>query len=71
MTAPSRPTTSHPTTVHQGEYVGIQTFKGGTVRCNSGSSNIALFTPPCRPGGSYRTPTDYSGCSMLIQVVYQ
>ena len=59
-----------PTTVHQGEVVGFQNFKGGAVRCDSGSSNIALFYPTLPAGGAYTTPTDYSGCKMLIQVVY-
>jgi len=60
-----------PTTVHLGEYLGIQTFKGGPMRCNSGSPNIALFTPVLPAGGSYQTPDEYSGCQMMVSVVYQ
>jgi hypothetical protein len=59
-----------PTTVHLGEYLGIQTGKGGPMRCNSGSPNIALFTPVLPAGGGYQTPDGYSGCQMMVQVVY-
>lgn len=59
-----------PTTVHQGEYLGIQTFKGGPMRCNSGSPNIALFTPVLPAGGGYQTPDGYSGCQMMVTAIY-
>jgi hypothetical protein len=55
--------------VSLGDYVGIQTNKTSTLRCDSGGSRTALFTPTLAAGGSYTTPTDYSGCFLLIQPV--
>lgn len=56
--------------VQPGEYVGIQTAKTSTLRCDSGGNKTALFTPPMAPGGSYTTPTDFSGCYLLVQAIY-
>ncbi len=57
-------------TVKTGYYVGIETNKTSTLRCDSGGSKIYLFTPPLAPGGGYTTPTGDSGCWLLVQVVY-
>jgi len=59
-----------PTTVHTGEYIAIQTGKGGPMRCDSGSTNIQLFYPVLVAGGAYANPTGHSGCHMMVQVVY-
>jgi hypothetical protein len=56
--------------VAKGQYVGVQASKASFLRCDSGGNKIALFTPPLAPGGAYTTPTDYSGCYMLLQAVY-
>jgi hypothetical protein len=59
-----------PLTVKTGQYVGIQTPKTSTLRCDSGGNKTALLTPPLAPGGAYTTPDDYSGCFLLVQAVY-
>lgn len=56
--------------VKAGDYIGIQAAKTSTLRCDSGGNKIALFTPKLPVGGSYTTPSGYSGCYLLIQVVY-
>ncbi len=59
-----------PMNVTKGMYVGIQATKTSMLRCDSGGNKIALFTPTLAPGGGYTTPTDFSGCYLLVQVVY-
>jgi len=59
-----------PLAVKTGEYVGIQAAKTSTLRCDSNGTRTALFTPPMAPGGSYTTPTEYSGCFLLVQAIY-
>jgi hypothetical protein len=56
--------------VSTGDYVGVQGAKIGTLRCDSGGNKIALLKPPAPVGGSYVTPTDYSGCFLLVTAVY-
>jgi hypothetical protein len=56
--------------VSTGDYVGIQTNKTSMLKCNSGGNKIALLKPPAPVGGSYVTPTDYSGCFLLVTAVY-
>lgn len=55
--------------VGAGNYLGIQAAKTSTLRCDSGGNKIALFTPVLAPGGAYTTPTDYSGCFLMVQAV--
>lgn len=59
-----------PLAVSTGDYLGIQTPKASTLRCDSGGNKIALFKPPMAPGGAFTTPTEYSGCWLLVQAVY-
>jgi len=59
-----------PTTVHLGEYIAIKTGTAGAVRCDSGSPNTQLFYPALAVGGAYTSPTDHSGCRMMITAVY-
>jgi hypothetical protein len=54
-----------------GDYLGIQTSRISTLRCDSGGNKIALFKPPLAPGGAYTTPTDYSGCWELVRAIYK
>jgi hypothetical protein len=56
--------------VSTGDYIGIQAAKTSMLRCDSGGNRTALFTPTLAAGGSYTTPTDYSGCFLLLQAVY-
>jgi len=56
--------------ISTGDYIGIQAAKTSMLNCNSGGSRTALFTPTLAAGGSYTTPTDYSGCFLLLQAVY-
>lgn len=56
--------------VATGNYIGIQTAKTSTLRCDSGGNKTALFTPTLPVGGGFTTPTDYSGCFHLVQAVY-
>jgi hypothetical protein len=60
-----------PLQVATGDYIGIKTKKTSTLRCDSGGNKIALFTPPLPVSGGYTTPTDYSGCYLLLTAVYQ
>lgn len=59
-----------PVAVKTGQYLGIQTAKTSTLRCDSGGNKIALLKPPLAPGGGYTTPTDFSGCFLLVQALY-
>jgi hypothetical protein len=59
-----------PLSVQTGDYIGIQTAKTSMLRCDSGGNKIALFTPVLAPGGAYTSPTDYSGCYLLLEAVY-
>ena len=56
--------------ISTGDYIGIQAAKTSMLNCNSGGSRTALFTPTLAAGGAYTTPTDYSGCFLLLQAVY-
>jgi len=58
-----------PLTVHSGDYLAVQMAKGSIMQCNSGSNATALYKPPLAIGGSYASPTDYSGCRLLLQAV--
>jgi len=60
-----------PLTIKAGQYLGIQTAKTSTLRCDSGGNKIALLTPPLAPGGSFASVDDYSGCFLMVQAVYQ
>lgn len=59
-----------PLLVSTGDYIGIQAAKTSMLRCDSGGNRTALFKPTLAAGGSYTTPTDYSGCFLLLQAVY-
>jgi hypothetical protein len=59
-----------PLAVATGDYIGIKTKKTSTLRCDSGGSKVALFTPPLVVGGAYTTPTDTDGCWLMVQAVY-
>ena len=59
-----------PLAVQTGDYIGIRAGKTSTLRCDSGGNKIALFTPPLAVGGGYTTPTDFSGCWLMVQAVY-
>jgi hypothetical protein len=65
-----RSKTIAPQAIQTGDYVGIQAAKSSMLRCDSGGNKIALFTPVLNPGGGYTTPTDYSGCFLLLTAVY-
>jgi hypothetical protein len=56
--------------ISTGDYIGIQASKTSMLNCTSGGNRTALFTPTLAAGGSFTTPTDYSGCFLLLQAVY-
>jgi hypothetical protein len=60
-----------PLQVSTGDYIGIKAAKTSMLRCDSGGNKIALFTPPLAVGGAYTTPTDFSGCFLMLQAMYQ
>ena len=56
-------------TVKTGEYLAVQMAKGSFMSCNSGSNATALFKPALVVAGGFTSPTDYSGCRMMLQAV--
>jgi hypothetical protein len=59
-----------PFDVSQGDYLAVKGSNMGPLRCDSGGNRIALFTPPLAVGGGYTTPSGYSGCFLMVQLVY-
>jgi hypothetical protein len=57
--------------ISTGNYIGIQATKTSTLRCDSGGPKILLFRPPLGVNGPLTSPTDDSGCWLLLTAVYR